>query len=230
MKNNHELKSETNFGAASKNINYENDIILRGVQRQGKNSYKMTVYLGRDPRTGKAIRRTDTYRIPDNVTSKRERERLVREAYAEFELAVKEFPETNENMKFSDLVKHYISKYAETQLSPVTCEQIIGNLENHILPVFADQRVKDIQTNDITQFLVELELASETARKLKNVMSGVFTFGVEQKLIKHNPCKGALYRKEDRKDKSIKLPKGWMDKKRIGTIMKSNLICCKVCI
>ena len=73
-----------------------------------------------------------------------------------------------------------------------------------MLPVFANKRIKDITTQALTKFFLGLDKAPETTRKLKTVMSSVFSYGVKQGYIKSNPCIGALYKKDTTNQKKIK--------------------------
>ncbi len=61
-----------------------------------------------------------------------------------------------------------------------------------------------IKTSELTAFFTGLPLSSETTRKLKTVMSSVFSFGVKQGYILHNPCRGALYKEDTSTVKKIK--------------------------
>ena len=89
------------------------------------------------------------------------------------------------------------------------------DLKRHMLPVFGNKKLKDIMTEDISTFLTNLELSSETTRKMRTILSSVFSFGVSQGYIKTNPCVNAIYKKE----KALKKV-NYYDKKQCKQLME----------
>lgn len=108
-------------------------------------------------------------------------------------------------MRFKELVEIYLNQYAVNELKPVTTYNYKRDFEVHMLPVFANKKIKDITTQSLTKFFLGLDKAPETTRKLKTVMSSVFAYGVKQGYIKENPCVGALHKKDTTSKRKINL-------------------------
>ena len=175
---------------------------IKGVVQRGPNTYRFTVSSGFDG-NGKNVRHTMTFKVPEG-TSPTKAEKLVMEAYTDFSRKCKNSQDLNEHMRFKELVEIYLNQYAANELKPVTTYNYRRDLEVHILPVFANKKIKDISTPALTKFFLGLDKAPETTRKLKTVMSSVFAYGVKQKYIKENPCVGALHKKDTKTERKIK--------------------------
>ncbi len=184
---------------------------IKGVTRRGESAYRFTVSCGFDG-NGKQIRHTMTFKVPEG-TAPSKAEKLVMEAYTDFSRKCKYSQGLDENMRFKELVEIYLREYAKNELKEVTSYNYRRDLEIHMLPVFGNKKIKDITTPALTAFFTGMDKSSETTRKLKTVMSSVFTYGVNQGYIKTNPCYGALYKKEPSKAKKVKfLDKGQCQK------------------
>ena len=175
---------------------------ISGIVQRGENTYRFTVSNGFDG-NGKHIRHTMTFKVPDG-TPPSKAEKLVIEAYTDFRHRCENSRGFNENMRFNELVEIYLNQYAANELKPVTAYNYKRDLEIHVLPVFANKKVKDINTQALTKFFLGLDKASETTRKLKTVVSSVFSYGVNQGYLKSNPCSGALYKKDTLQKRKIK--------------------------
>lgn len=175
---------------------------IKGVVQRGPNTYRFTVSNGFDGH-GKNVRQTMTFKVPEG-TPPTKAEKLVMQAYIEFANKCKYSQDLNENMRFKELVEIFIKQYAENELKPVTTYNYKRDLEIHILPVFANKKIKDITTQSLTKFFLGLDKAPETTRKLKTIVSSVFAYGVKQGYIKENPCVGALHKKDNVNKKKIK--------------------------
>lgn len=184
---------------------------IKGVAQRGENTYRFTVSCGFDGK-GKQIRHTMTFKVPEGTASSKA-EKLVMEAYTDFSRKCKYSQGLDENMRFKELVEIYLREYAKNELKEVTSYNYRRDLEIHMLPVFGNKKIKDITTPALTAFFTGMDKSSETTRKLKTVMSSVFTYGVNQGYIKTNPCYGALYKKDPSKAKKVKfLDKGQCQK------------------
>lgn len=175
---------------------------IRGVTKRGENTYRFTISLGSDG-NGKNIRKTMTFKVPPG-TAPTKAEKMVMEAYNEFQKKYKYSQDLDEHMRFKELVEIYLRDYAPNKLKPVTRFNYELDLKNHLLPVYGNRKVVSIKTSELTSFFTGLPLSSETTRKLKTVMSSVFSFGVKQGYILHNPCCGALYKEDTSNVKKIK--------------------------
>ena len=189
---------------------------IKGVAQRGENTYRFTVSCGFDG-NGKQIRHTMTFKVPEG-TALSKAEKLVMEAYTDFSRKCKYSQGLDENMRFKELVEIYLREYAKNELKEVTSYNYRRDLEIHMLPVFGNKKIKDITTPALTAFFTGMDKSSETTRKLKTVMSSVFTYGVNQGYIKTNPCYGALYKKDPSKAKKVKfLDKGQCQKLMAAT-------------
>ena len=187
------------------------DFKIKGVAERGENTFRFTVSSGFDGK-GKQIRHTMTYKVPAG-TAPSKVEKMVMEAYTDFSRKCKYSQGLDENMRFKELVEIYLREYAKNELKEVTSYNYRRDLEIHMLPVFGNKKIKDITTPALTAFFTGMDKSSETTRKLKTVMSSVFTYGVNQGYIKTNPCYGALYKKDPSKAKKVKfLDKGQCQK------------------
>lgn len=192
------------------------DFKIKGVAERGENTYRFTVSSGFDGK-GKQIRHTMTYKVPAG-TAPTKVEKMVMEAYTDFSRKCKYSQGLDENMRFKELVEIYLREYAKNELKEVTSYNYRRDLEIHMLPVFGNKKIKDITTPALTAFFTGMDKSSETTRKLKTVMSSVFTYGVNQGYIKTNPCYGALYKKDPSKAKKVKfLDKGQCQKLMAAT-------------
>lgn len=167
---------------------------MKGIQQRGPYTYRFTVSVGFDG-NGKHIRKTMTFKVPEG-TAPTKAEKMVKEAYIEFSNKCKGMKSLNENMRFKELVEMYFQTYAPNELKPATSYNYDMDLKRHMLPVFGNKKLKDIMTEDISTFLTNLDLSAETTRKMKTILSSVFSFGVSQGYIKTNPCVNAIYKKE----------------------------------
>ena len=192
------------------------DFKIKGVAERGENTFRFTVSSGFDGK-GKQIRHTMTYKVPAG-TAPSKVEKMVMEAYTDFSRKCKYSQGLDENMRFKELVEIYLREYAKNELKEVTSYNYRRDLEIHMLPVFGNKKIKDITTPALTAFFTGMDKSSETTRKLKTVMSSVFTYGVNQGYIKTNPCYGALYKKDPSKAKKVKfLDKGQCQKLMAAT-------------
>lgn len=167
---------------------------IKGIRQRGENTYQFTVSCGFDGR-GKHIRNTTTYKVPSGTTPSKV-EKVVSQAFLEFEAKCKGTSNFKSNMRFHELVEIYLKEYGTNKLKPVTKYNYERDLEIHILPVFGNKKANSITTAELSTFLTQLNTSSETARKLKTVMSSVFSFGKSQGYVAQNPCIGALYKKD----------------------------------
>lgn len=192
------------------------DFKIKGVAERGENTFRFTVSSGFDGK-GKQIRHTMTYKVPAG-TAPSKVEKMVMEAYTDFSRKCKYSQGLDENMRFKELVEIYLREYAKNELKEVTSYNYRRDLEIHMLPVFGNKKIKDITTPVLTAFFTGMDKSSETTRKLKTVMSSVFTYGVNQGYIKSNPCYGALYKKDPSKAKKVK----YLDKGQCQKLMSAT--------
>ena len=167
---------------------------MKGITRRG-NSYTLTVACGLDG-NGKQVRKYTTFKPPADVPRERA-DRLAMRAYEDFYNQCHRVENENGNMFFKDLYELYFNEYAQNELKLVTAEQYKSSLDKHIMPVFANQRLKAIKKRDIQSFLCnQPKLKGSTCRKLKTILSSVFSYAVDEGFIEANPCTGAKHKKD----------------------------------
>lgn len=90
---------------------------------------------------------------------------------------------------FKDFSKGWIDTTVPATCKESTEEDYIGILENHVLPVFEDMRIDEINSGTIKDFLfskVNEGLSASTIGHIKNVVSGVLAKAVDEKKIDVN--------------------------------------------
>lgn len=160
-------------------------------------TFQISVSMGYDTE-GKKIRKTTTFKPPANITDKKA-EKLAREFAFDFEQRCKGMTELKENMRFADLVDWYFENYAPNELKEVTAYTYKGQLDNHILPVFGNMKLKDFNSAKLTAFFKKVELSPASCRKLYIILCSVFKRAVQQGFIKETPCKNVILPKDKRK-------------------------------
>ena len=167
---------------------------MKGITRRG-NSYTLTVACGLDG-NGKQVRKYTTFKPPADVPRERA-DRLAMRAYEDFYNQCHRVENENGNMFFKELYDLYFNEYAQNELKLVTAEQYRKSLDKHIMPVFANQRLKAIKKRDVQSFLCnQPKLKGSTCRKLKTILSSVFSYAVDEGFIETNPCTGAKHKKD----------------------------------
>ena len=189
---------------------------IKGITKRSDNTYRFTVSCGFDG-SGKHIRKTMTYKVPDG-TAPTKAEKMVRNAFKEFEDKCKGNPHYSANMRFRELAEIYLEQYGTNNLKPVTKYNYQRDLEIHILPVFGNRKANSITTAELTTFFTQMHKSSETARKLRTVVSSVFSFGKQQGYISQNPCVGSLYKTDVTTAKKIK----YLDREECQILMAAT--------
>ena len=171
--------------------------VAPGIRKRG-NKYEFNASAGYDG-NGKHIRKYTTFTAPDGV-SELKADKLAIAAFMEFSKKAKGNKAFGENMKFGYLCEIYFNEYAPNKLKPVTAEHYKCNVKNHIAPVFANRKLKDISTSDISAFLIGLKKKESTVRKIKIVLHSILKYAVSQKYISQNPCGGAIWRESTERE------------------------------
>lgn len=126
-------------------------------------------------------------------------------AKGEFEIEPKKKTPT-----FGEYCKKWKSGYVKLHLRKSTFDEYSGILKNHILPVFKKQRIDSINRGEIRDFLLSKfsgGLSQKRVMLIKDVMSGVFNYALDEELIKSNPVSGITKRL---------FPKNGSGKRQIG--------------
>ena len=159
------------------------------VNKRG-NTFQIVVSLGLDV-NGKKIRKTTTYKPPENTTPKKA-EKLAHEFAIEFERKCKGMTSLNENMRFCDMAEWFIDNYAKNELKEVTAYNYESQIKNHLLPELGNIKLKDFTPAKITAFFKTRKYAPATCRKVYVILQSIFARAVEQGFIKETPCTKAV--------------------------------------
>ncbi len=159
------------------------------INKRG-NTFQIVVSLGLDV-NGKKIRKTTTYKPPENVTQKKA-EKLAHEFAVEFERKCKGMTSLNENMRFCDMAEWFIENYARNELKEITAYNYESQIKNHLLPELGNIKLKDFTPAKITAFFKTRKYAPATCRKVYVILQSIFARAVEQGFIKETPCTKAV--------------------------------------
>ena len=175
-----------------------------GIIRRG-NTYRFTVALGIDV-NGKQIRKTTTWKPPEDVTQKKA-DKLAKEAYLAFKNRCKGLSELNENMRFIELCEQYFKVYAPNKLKPITAYNYQKIVDSRFTEYFGNKKLKDITTGMLTDFFckqttttkdgIEKPVKPSTAKCMFTAMQSIMHFAVSQHYIKESPCSGVILPQKD---------------------------------
>lgn len=174
---------------------------MAAITKRG-NTYQITVSLGLDIH-GKKIRKTTTYKPPENTTPKKA-DRLVKEFAIEYETKCKGMTSLKENMRFSDMAEWFIENYAKNKLKEITVYNYESQIKNHLLKEFGNIKLKDFTPAKITAFFKSCNYAPATCRKVYVVLQSIFARAVEQGFLKETPCTKAVILPKAEKPKEKK--------------------------
>lgn len=161
------------------------------------NTYQITVSLGLDI-AGKKIRKTTTFKPPLDAAPKKA-DKMALEFAIDFENRCRGYSSLNENMRFSDMAEWFIQNYAKNKLKEITAYNYENQIKNHLLPEFANTKLKDFSPAKITAFFGSLKCNPETCRKLYVILQSIFARAVEQGFLRETPCtKAVILPKRDR--------------------------------
>lgn len=104
-----------------------------------------------------------------------------------------------ENMTFQELVDKFIELHASSEWkSSGTHTKNIGRLDNYILPVLGEQKLKDISTETIERFYLELQrtksiktheyMKAGTIDGIHKLLHSIFNYAIKYDYIAKNPC------------------------------------------
>lgn len=165
------------------------------VTKRGK-TYRITISMGYDMQ-GKQIRKSTTFKPPENVTLKKA-DKLAHDFARDFERECMGEAALRENMRFCDLCKWYFENYAPNRLKGVTVYTYQGQVNKHLLPAFGNVKLKDFTPSRLTKFFKETDLSPISCKKLYTIAESIFTRAVEQGFIQKTPCRNVILPKTDK--------------------------------
>ena len=129
------------------------------------------------------------------------------------------------NVKVKDFARFYLQNCAFNSHTGSTYDGEESKIRNHIIPYIGDMRLKEITSITIQKLVNYLKdkdscrhnengeivkLSATTIKHVYNILSGMFTYAIEMKLLNANPCKG------------VTVPKGAKYKPVVYTIDEIN--------
>lgn len=165
------------------------------VKKIGKNKYSLYADLGY--RGKKRVRKYKTV----EAKSEKEAKRLLI-LFEEELLRNKEVYFNNlDSITLNDLYPRWRDEYAEQHYSIRGFRDNCNHLENRILPIFGDMKVREIKKVDIIFFVNELQknnkrrdgntgpLAPSTVHNIYKAFSSIMSVALDWEIIENNPCK-----------------------------------------
>ncbi|MCH7860955.1 MAG: site-specific integrase, partial [Proteobacteria bacterium] len=107
------------------------------IRRRGKDTWELTVDLGRDPATGRRRRRFLNVR-----GSKRDAERTLADAVHQRDTGVDINPG---KLTVADYLRRWLRDYAAHNVGPSTQERYTSIVEHHLIPVLGALRLRDLR-------------------------------------------------------------------------------------
>ena len=107
------------------------------------------------------------------------------------------FEEQKPAPTFKEYSEKWIEGYVKINLRESTFDEYKSVLRNHVLPVFKGQRIDSITRGDIRDLLLSKYsggLSQKRVLLIKDVMSGVLNYALDEELIKTNPTSGIAKR------------------------------------
>jgi integrase len=98
---------------------------------------------------------------------------------------------------FGEYSEKWIEGYVKINLRESTFDEYEGILRNHVLPVLKEKRVDSITRGDVRDFLLSKYgggFSSKRVLLIKDVISGVLNYALDEELIKTNPTSGITKR------------------------------------
>ena len=184
-------------------------------KKNGK--YVPIVYMGKDPLTGKEIRKWGKY-----WDKKRDAEK--EEAQMKLEREKMQSSSVFKAPTFDALVEQYIEVVAPAKYAASTIDMYLSYYRKHTEPVFKGKLLKEIEPMHIQRFIQsKKDLMPETQRKIFYFLKGMFDSAVKWRWISFNPCTGAeLPSIKRNSEKEIWLPDEVAQFFKSDTIMNSK--------
>ena len=165
------------------------------VEERG-NSVRVRVDCGLDENGKKRII-SKTIKLPVGI-SKKEKERLIRQASDEIERKVKGGSVIqNERMKFREFALGMYDKNHLSTLKLKTAQDYRAIIRDRLIPYFGEMQIENITPLDVRKWISQLDRADGSSRPLSDnskgvwfrTLSAILGKAEEWELIESNPCK-----------------------------------------
>jgi integrase len=136
-------------------------------------------------------------RTSRKVGDKKSAEAVASTIRAKLQLGEFGFEEQKPVPTFKEYSSKWIDGYVRSQCRESTFDEYESVLRNHVLPVFKGQGIDSITKGDIRDLLLAKHnngLSIKRTMLIKDVISGVFNFALDEELIAANPTTGITKR------------------------------------
>jgi integrase len=164
---------------------------MASLQKRGPNSYLLVVEAGYDS-NGKRIKKTKTIQSRTKKEAEAELARFI--VFVESGMY-----RTPSKMTLFEFTVEWKTKYAQTELSPLTLKTYNHHLENHILPALGHLKLDEIKPMHILSLLENLRkpgarkdkvagiLSSGTIEYIYRVIKNIFSRATDWGILTHSP-------------------------------------------
>lgn len=131
------------------------------------------------------------------VGDKKSAEKVARELRTELAKGNFNIERQKEKPTFEEYSQKWIEQYVKVNLRESTFDEYDGILRNHVLPKFKDEKIDEVNRGQIRDFLLSKYsggLSQKRVMLLKDVVSGVLNFALDEELISSNPTTGITKR------------------------------------
>lgn len=145
---------------------------------KGETLYKIKMYGGLDPKTGKSTTITKS-KFKTLNAAKTEMQRIL--------FAIKngkDIPKRPKRLRFKEVYELWLPYYT---VQKSTLSKTLGIFKNHILPEFGDCFIDKITSTDCDEFVLKVSKKLKKFRLVKHYANKVFEYAMKLKLIEENP-------------------------------------------
>lgn len=172
---------------------------MANIRERNNKAYEVTVSLGYDS-SGKKIRKTKTFKKPDDMTDKKW-DKEIQIVAANFEKEVQRGLYVDSDITLRVFVDKWIEEYGENNLEPTTLDSYKRELRTKILPALGHLKLERITPMNILSFLNNLledgvrvdekpgPYSSKTIKYQWQILSSLFQQAVYWQVLPENPCK-----------------------------------------
>ena len=127
---------------------------MASIRKRGE-TFTITAYLGYAD-NGKQIKKTTTFKPPENVTSGKA-EKLAKEYAVLWEERIRGYVALDENRTFSELAEWYYSTIAPNTLKPNIVISYKAGIDRHIMPRLGREKLKNITPQMLDSLFHDLQ-------------------------------------------------------------------------
>ena len=183
---------------------------MPSIVKRGK-AYRIFVSLKTD-KDGNRVHKSTTYHPPVGVNERRAR--FLAETYAyQFEEQLKSCAQMDDSNRLKELCSWYFETIAPLKVKERTRLNNRTLLDNYVLPVLGDVRLRDITPYMIDRLVHDLlrsgglkahrPLSPGTVKVIRAALSTVFSVAVKKGILRKNPVEGSTPPREEPKERTF---------------------------